>query len=125
MPERILIVEDNQDQMDLLCYQLRQAGYTVLTAQDGQEGLEKARKEKPDLILTDLMLPQLNGYEICALLKQDLQYQKIRIIVLSATKVEWHDAKVAKECGADAYILKTVGPQQILTTIQQVLADHA
>ena len=91
-------------------------------ARNGQEGLEKARTTKPDLILTDLMLPLLNGYEICTLLKQDLQYQKIPILVLSATLIEDRDAKLAKECGADAFVLKTAGHHAIVSKIRELLA---
>ncbi len=125
MAARILIIEDNEDQVELLSRLLNNAGYVVMTARTGPQGLGMARKHQPDLILTDLMLPQVNGYEICSLLKQDIQYQHIPIVVLSATKVEWQDAKIAKECGADAYLLKTIGPRALLAKVQELLGGHA
>ena len=125
MAARILIIEDNQDQAELLDRLLNNAGYVVMTARTGPQGLEMARRHQPDLILTDLMLPQVNGYEICSLLKQDIQYQHIPIVVLSATKVEWQDAKIAKECGADAYLLKTIGPRALLTKVEELLGGRA
>ena len=124
MATRILVIEDNQDQVDLLTSLLQRAGYELLIARNGQEGLTMARKERPDLILTDLMLPQLNGYEICTMLKQDTKYQDIPIMVLSATKVEEQDAKLAVECGANAYFLKTDGPQRLLEAIQRILSSQ-
>ena len=124
MATRILLIEDNQDQIDLLTPLLQRAGYELLIARNGREGLTVARKERPDLILTDLMLPQLNGYEICTMLKQDTQYQDIPIMVLSATKIEEQDAKLAVECGANAYFLKTDGPQQLLQAIERVLSGQ-
>lgn len=122
MAGRILMIDDNTDYLTLMTAVLGRAGYTLITARNGQEGLEKARAEKPDLILTDLMLPQLNGYEICSLLKQDLKYRRIPIVVWSATKLQDRDAKLARECGADAYLLKSVAPAALLQEIERMLA---
>jgi DNA-binding response OmpR family regulator len=122
MSARILVIEDDQDFRDLLAYQLTAAGYTLLTAQNGQEGLEKARAETPDLILTDLMLPKLNGYEVCSLLKQDVRYAHIPILMLSATKMADKDEQLAKQCGASEYLLKTLEPKKLLEKVKEALA---
>ena len=122
MADRILIIEDDLDVLESVSGLLSSSGYTVLTATTGRHGLEKAQKEQPDLILTDLMLPHMNGYEVCTMLKQDTRYQRIPVIVWSATKLEDKDAQVAKECGADVFLLKTLDPKQLLRTIQDLIA---
>ena len=122
MADTILIIEDDPDVRESVSSLLSGSGCALLTAANGPEGLAKAQKERPDLILTDLMLPQLNGYEICTMLKQDVRYQRIPIIVWSATKLEDKDAEVAKECGADVFLLKTLDPKQLLQTIQDLIA---
>lgn len=124
MAARILIIEDNSDFLDLLGYTLTAAGYTLLTAKTGKEGLEMARREQPDLILTDLMLPLLNGYEICSMLKQDARYQRIPIMMLSATKVQEQDERLAKDCGADLFVLKSIEPKELLLKILELLASR-
>ena len=122
MAARLLIIEDNPDFLEVLAYTLRAAGYDLLTAKTGKEGLELARRERPDLILTDLMLPILNGYEICSMLKHDVRYRQIPILMLSATKVQEKDEHLAKECGADFFLLKSVAPKEILDQVQALLS---
>ena len=121
MADRILIIEDDLDILESVSSLLSNSGYVLLTATGGRQGLEKAQKEQPDLILTDLMLPQLNGYEVCTMLKQDIRYRRIPVIVWSATKLEDKDAQVAKECGAELFLLKTLPPKQLLQTIQDLI----
>ena len=122
MADRILIIEDDPDVLESVSSLLSGSGYVLLTATNGREGLQKAQKERPDLLLTDLMLPQMNGYEVCTMLKQDVRYQRVPVIVWSATKLEDKDAHVAKECGADVFLLKTVDPKELLQTIQDLIA---
>ena len=122
MADRILIIEDDPDVLESVSSLLSGSGYALLTATNGRQGLETAQKERPDLILTDLMLPQLNGYEVCTMLKQDVRYQRTPVIVWSATKLEDKDAQIATECGADAFLLKTLDPKQLLQTIQGLIA---
>ena len=122
MAERILIIEDNPDFRDLLSYSLKAAGYTLLTAATGKEGLDTARREQPDIILTDLMLPLMNGYEICSMLKQDVRYRRIPIMMLSATKVQEKDEHLAKDCGADLFVLKSIEPKELLAKIRELLS---
>ena len=87
MPARILIIEDNDDFCEVLTYMLRPRGYTLLYAKSGPEGLEKAQAEMPDAIVSDIMLPRMNGFELCTMLKQDIRYRHIPIVLLSASKV--------------------------------------
>ena len=123
MAARILIIEDNADQRDLMEMYLKSAGYAVQVAIDGEEGLKRAKEDPPDLILTDLVMPKLNGYEVCSLLKKEGDpYQKIPIIIVSAVRVQERDAQKAKECGATAYLLKTIGPKATLKAVEDVLA---
>jgi len=122
MAARLLMIEDDPGFIEAMSYLLEKAGYTLTVARNGREGLEKARQEQPDLILTDLLLPGLNGYEVCTMLKQDVRYQKTPIIIWSASKVQEPDQKLALECGADAFVLKATEPKQLLGKIQEVLA---
>ena len=122
MSARILMIEDDADFLEVITFLLKSAGYQLSTATNGQEGLEKARKDRPDLIVTDLMLPKLNGYEICTMLKQDVRYRTIPVIMLSATKVEEQDVKLAGDCGANAFLVKTAAQQELLKKIQELLA---
>ena len=122
MAERILVIEDDPDFLQILSHLLTTAGYVVTAARSGQEGLEKARATQPNLILTDLMLPQLNGYEICSLLKQDVRFRHIPIFLLSATKTQTKDERLAVECGADAYALKSLETGALLQKVHNLLA---
>ena len=122
MPKRILLIEDDKDFLELVTVMIRHKGgdYTLLVARDGQEGLQKAQTEQPDLIITDLMLPKMNGYEICAMLKQDVRFQKIPVVIWSATRLQDRDAKLAGECGADRFELKSLTSDQLHTLIQEL-----
>ena len=118
--KRILVVEDEEAMVDLVKMRLEANGYEVITAYDGQEGLDKARKLEPDLIILDLMLPKMDGYKICGLLKADTRYSKIPVIMFTA-KVQEDDVKLGKEVGADAYITKPFEPQTLLGEIEALL----
>ncbi len=121
MAGTILIVDDSTMIAGTLAARLRAHGYEVLLAVDGQQGLEKAQREQPDLILLDLMLPKLNGHEVCAMLKQDARYQKIPIVMLTAS-LNAKDEQLAKECGADTFLRKPVQPEQLLETVRRLVA---
>ena len=118
--KRILVIEDEPSLLEAVTFMLKHAGYTLLIASDGREGLKLAQQEQPDLILTDLLLPGMNGYEICSFLKQDVRYQKIPIVVWSATRLQDRDAKLAGECGADRFELKTLTSDQLHALIQEL-----
>jgi DNA-binding response OmpR family regulator len=121
-PPRILLVEDNKDVLTLVSYHLSSAGFAVIPAKDGREGLDKALQEQPDLILADLMLPALNGYELCAFLKQHVRHKAIPIIIWSATKIQPKDEQLAKECGVDRFLLKSVDPDTLVEQIRSLLS---
>ena len=121
MSAHILIIDDNNDFREMLTYTCKAAGFSVSEETNGQEGLKHAQEQQPDIVLTDLMLPSLNGYEICTMLKQDVRYQKIPVVILSATRTEDKHVQLAKECGCDAYIPKSTDPKQILAQVQEIL----
>ncbi len=118
--QRILIVDDEPQLVELVQMRLEASGYEVLSAVDGQEGLKKARDEQPDVIILDLMLPKLNGYEVCTLLKQDARYQHIPIVILTA-KTQQKDEALAMDCGADAYLRKPFKAEEMLEAIQKFI----
>ncbi|MFA4993268.1 MAG: response regulator [Candidatus Omnitrophota bacterium] len=118
--KRILLIEDEADMVYALNLQLEAANYEVLSASDGQAGLDMARKEKPDLIILDLMLPKIDGYKICRLLKFDEKYKKIPIIMFTARAQE-QDKKLGREVGADAYITKPFDSKVLLDKISALL----
>jgi len=117
---RVLVVDDEPDLIRILEFGLRAAGYQVEIAADGQEGLKKAREIRPDIILLDLMLPKLDGYKVCRLLKFDERYRHITIIILSARTQEG-DQALAKEMGANRFITKPYEVSEILDHIEALL----
>lgn len=120
--KRILIVDDTQDIVGLVKMYLEHHRYEVITAYDGQDGLAKAKTEKPDLIILDLMLPKINGYKICGLLKRDTKYAKIPIILFTA-KTQEKDIKLGQEVGADAYLTKPFEPEVLLSKIKELIKE--
>lgn len=117
---RVLVVDDEPDLVRILQFGLKAAGYEVESASDGQEGLKKAREMKPDIILLDLMLPKLDGYKVCRLLKFDERYKHIPIMILSARTQEG-DQTLAHEMGANRFMTKPYDFQEILGHIQALL----
>lgn len=120
----ILIIEDNVTFRKMLKIRLESQGYSVSTAEDGLEGLNAARSVNPDLILLDLMLPKMDGHNVCRLLKFDQKYRHIPIVILTARDLE-NDANRAKQHGADAYIVKTTRHEVMLDVIQKLLNRNA
>ena len=117
----ILIVEDERDVIDLLTLNLRRAGgFTLLTATDGVTGLQKARDEKPALIILDLMLPGISGLELCKMLKSESRTRDIPILMLTA-KAEEIDRILGLEFGADDYVTKPFSPREVILRIQAIL----
>lgn len=121
MKKRILIIEDEKDLIEAVTFRLEDAGYDVITAFDGEDGLEKAKKERPDLIILDLMLPKMNGYKVCGLLKGDSRYSGIPIIIFTA-KAQQEDIDLGKEVGANAYIIKPFEPEDLIGSIEKLLS---
>lgn len=120
--KKILVVDDELELVKAVEIRLKQADYEVLAANDGQEGLEKAKKEKPDLIVLDLMLPKMDGYKVCGLLKADTRYNKIPIIMFTA-RAQDSDKKTGEEVGANAYITKPFEHQVLLAKIEELLGE--
>ena len=118
--ERILVVEDEQDILDLLRYHLTREGFTVDGATSGEEGLKLARTYTPDLLLLDLMLPGIDGLEVCRRLKRDQSTDNVAILVLSA-KGEESDVVTGLELGADDYVTKPFSPRVLLARVKALL----
>lgn len=120
MKKKILLVDDEKDLVRAVSFRLEDAGYDVVVAWDGQEALEKAKSEVPDLIILDLMLPKMNGYKVCGLLKADSRYNKIPILMFTARAQE-ADRKMSEEVGADAYVTKPFEPEILFAKIEELL----
>lgn len=118
--KRILLVDDEAQLVELVKMRLEANGYQVLTAYDGKEALDVAKKEMPDLIILDLMLPKIDGYKVCRMLKFDEKYKKIPIIMFTARALE-ADKKAGMEVGADDYITKPFEPELLLMKIKDFL----
>jgi len=113
MPAKILIVDDETAIVDILAYNLRKAGYETIEAFDGQKGLSLALSENPDLVLLDIMMPYLDGYEVCKRLRKVSQ---VPVIMLTA-KAEESDKVLSFELGADDYITKPFGVREMLARV--------
>jgi len=113
----ILIVEDDKNLLDVLQYNLRREGYRVITAEDGSQALDMARAEKPHLILLDVMLPKLSGFEVCRILRKDMT---MPILMLTA-KTDEVDKVVGLEIGADDYVTKPFSIRELLARIHALL----
>jgi len=120
-PKKILIVDDEVDLVETIRFPLELEGFQVLAAHNGEEGLNQARTEKPDLILLDLMLPKLDGYKICRLLKFDDRYKHIPIFMLTA-KTQEKDKILGKETGADEYFTKPFDIDGLIAKIKSNLS---
>ena len=120
MREKILIVEDEKDIIKMLEYNLKKEGFKVIDARDGEDALDLALREYPDLILLDLMLPGIDGLEVCKALKKEAKTATIPIIMLTA-KGQESDKVVGLELGADDYITKPFSPRELIARIKAVL----
>ena len=118
--KRILIVEDDRDIIELLRYNLEREGYRVAHATDGASGLEAARRDLPDLLILDLMLPQLSGLELCQELRRAPRTAHLPIIVLTARSDE-ADRVIGLELGADDYVTKPFSPRELVARVKAVL----
>ena len=121
--KRILLVEDEKDLVDIVKFRLEANNYEVVVAYDGQEALDRAKKEKPDLIILDLMLPKIDGFKVCRMLKFDEKYKKIPIIMFTARAQE-SDKKLGEEVGADAYITKPFDLEEVLVLVQRAMESR-
>jgi len=118
--EKILVVEDDSNIQELIAYNLERENYKVIQAKTGEDGLAKARKDAPSLILLDLMLPEIDGIELCRELKSDKNCKTIPIIMVTA-KGEESDIVTGLEMGADDYVTKPFRPKELIARIRSVL----
>jgi DNA-binding response OmpR family regulator len=121
MPKRILVVDDEVRVLAVLEKRLQTAGYEVVTAAEGYDGLKKARAVKPDMIILDLIMPNLNGYQICAMLKRDGDYKHIPILMLTARSQE-KDIEEGMKMGADAYLTKPYKHEVLMAYVTELIA---
>ena len=117
---KLLLIDDEVQLLEMLQIRLEANGYEIVTANDGVEGIEKVKSENPDLIILDIMMPKMDGYEACKILKSDPQYRKIPIIFLSARAQE-DNMKIGKEGGAEAFVKKPFETSDLLTKIKELL----
>ncbi len=120
---RILVVEDEEVSLELLTIRLENAGFEVLAAADGEEGLRLAQEESPDLILLDFMLPKISGVTVCTELKSDERFKRIPIIMLTAMAEE-RDLESGMQAGADDYVTKPFNWKELNNKIELLLKNR-
>jgi CheY-like chemotaxis protein len=118
---KILVAEDERDIRDLIAFTLKFAGHEIVTAVNGEECYQLAVKETPDLILTDVRMPKMTGYEACKLIKAQPQLEHIPIVFLSA-KGQESEVQAGLAVGADEYLLKPFAPDQLTRKVKEILA---
>jgi DNA-binding response OmpR family regulator len=118
---KILVVDDETDILMVVERRLQLAGYDVITASNGYDGLAAARSEGPDAIVLDLMLPGIDGQQICTMLKRDLRFRDVPIVILSA-RSQLKDVETSMQCGADAYVSKPFDYKVLLEQLEKLLA---
>ena len=121
MKPKILVVDDEPDALEVIAFKLKEAGYSPLTAADGQQAVNLVRDERPALVVLDLMLPKIDGLEVCKILRRDPATAGIPIIMLTARAAEM-DRIVGLELGADDYVTKPFSPRELILRIKKVLA---
>lgn len=117
---RILVVDDEPDTQELIAFNLKNAGYDIITADDGAEALQKARTQAPDLIVLDLMIPELDGLEVCKLLRRDPLTRNVPIVMLTAKGSEV-DRVLGLELGANDYVTKPFSPRELVLRVRNLL----
>ncbi|MFC1908931.1 response regulator transcription factor [Chloroflexota bacterium] len=121
MKKKILVIEDNPSSLRLVQYTFEHKGYEVLTAPNGLEGLRKARSEKPDLVILDVMLPGIDGFEVSHRLRAEAQTAHLPLLMLSA-KAREEDKDIGIKAGADEYLAKPASPSEIVNRAEKLLA---
>lgn len=119
--KKILIADDNENIRDALTYLLEDEGYELLLAKDGADTLRKVREIRPDVLFLDIMMPEVNGYDVCRTIKSDPLLRNIYIIMLTA-KGQVAEQERGKEVGADEYIVKPFSPMEILSKVKKILS---
>ncbi len=119
--KKILIADDRSEVVELVKVTLEGKGYQSIDASDGREALEKIKREKPDLVLLDIVMPKMDGFEVLSKLRKDPKTKDIPIIMLTA-KGQKLDQEKGKELGATGYIIKPFSPSALLKRIEEILA---
>jgi two-component system phosphate regulon response regulator PhoB len=120
MKPKILVVDDEPDALEVLGFKLKEAGYTPVFAADGLKAIAAVRIERPDLIVLDLMLPEIDGLEVCKILRRDPATASIPVIMLTAKAAEM-DRVLGLELGADDYVTKPYSPRELVLRIRKLL----
>ena len=115
MAKKILVVDDEPNIVDILRFNLQREGYEVLAAYDGQEGLDKARSEGPDLILLDVMLPMMDGFQVCEELRKT---DRLTPIIMLTAREEERDRVMGLELGADDYVVKPLSVRELMARVR-------
>ena len=118
--KKILIVDDEKDILEFLSYNLKKEGFSIYTASDGSEGLEKAKKIKPDLIIVDLMMPKMNGIEMCENIRDDKKLSNVIILFLTARSEDYTQI-AALDSGADDFIKKPIKPKLLISKVKSLM----
>ncbi len=125
MTKKILVVEDDPAALRLSSYTLEAEGYDVITAANGVEGLRKAQQEAPDLIVLDIMLPGIDGFEVCHRLRSGLDAPQARMPILMLTaKSQEADREMCQKVGADLYLAKPATPEELTEAVKGLLAER-
>jgi DNA-binding response OmpR family regulator len=120
---KVLVVDDEVNITQILEFSIGSEGFEVITAQNGEEAIEKARREQPDLIILDVMMPKIDGYEACRILKANPLTRNIPVVLLTA-KGRDIDKRLGMEVGATDYIVKPFSPNRLVERINQLLSCH-
>ena len=123
MAARILIIEDNKTNLELVDYLLKASGYETLTARDGEEGLRTAREEHPDLVICDLQMPVMDGYEVVREMKKDPLLRSIPIIAVTALSMPGDRSNILA-AGFDGYLSKPIDPETFVRSVQDFLLSE-
>lgn len=123
MNHKILIADDEPNIVISLEFLMQQSGYEVVTARDGEDAMQKIASFQPDLVLLDIMLPKLNGFEVCQRIRENSEWNRIKIIMLSA---KGREIEVSKgiALGADAYVTKPFSTKDLIAQVQHLLVDE-
>jgi len=120
VPKKIVVVDDELDILKVVSFRLEKAGYEILTAVDGPKALDLIRKEKPDLILLDIALPGMDGYEVCRKVKSDAALRNIPVIFLTASQVDRIKEKQS-DSPADDFLIKPFEPEKLIAKIKKFI----
>ncbi len=121
--KKILIADDNENIRDALTYLLEDEGYELVLAVDGADTIRKVRELRPDILFLDIMMPEVNGYDVCRTIKNDPDLKRTYVIMLTA-KGQVAEQERGREVGADEYIVKPFSPMEILTKIKNIFSNQ-